>query len=271
MTPDEAYPDHPGLARVRHLQRAGRWNDALDLLSGADDPAAVELRADVLTDRHQWRVDDRTEALAAIDAVRPGNEPLATLLTAQIEYWLRLFERRAPDDLAAERRDLPTLTEDPVEDFLLAAKAFGDAPMHDWAMFWYAVGSENVRDDVATARPVYDEVVARATERGELLLASYGNRHLGFVAVYLDGDREAGLDLLRLSAQQRAAVAARPHVAAAQSALAMALDDIAAADPGAKPEPTAGAPGTAGPESTYLRALVNHTAAALDLTWLKTP
>ena len=274
MRPDEAYRDRPGLAPARHLQRAGRWDEALPLLDGARDPAALGLRADILCDRHQWRLDDRSEALDAIDAVRDTDGPLAMLLTAQLEYWVRLFRRNvmAGADVTADLGDQPTLVEDPVEQFRLAgesAAAAGDQGLRDWAMFWYAVSSENVRDDLPTARPVYAEVFARATERGELLLASYASRHLGGVALYDDGDREKGLELLKLSMYQRATVGARPHLAAAQAMYAMGLDDAAASEPGATPKPGSGDHGTAGPESTLLRTLVKHTANDLDLTWLK--
>ena len=46
---------------------------------------------------------------------------------------------------------------------------------------------------------------------------------------------------------------------------AMALDDAAA---GATPKPNSG-PAGASPDSALLRDLVAHTAAELDLTWLK--
>jgi hypothetical protein len=268
MRPDETYREYPLLASARQLQRAGRWDQALDVLAAADDPAARDLSADLLADRHSWRLDDRTEALAAIEAVRAGNEPLAILLTAQVDYTARLFRLNAPPDTAGPLRDAPDLVADPVEDFLLAAKAADDTGLRDWALFWYAVSTENVRDDTGTARPVYAEVAARATERDEPLLASYANRHLGALALYEDGDRETGLELLRRSVHERAAVGARPQIAAQQSLLAMALDDIAAAGSGTTPTPGAGAPG-ATPESAALRALVRRTAHELDLTWLK--
>jgi hypothetical protein len=273
MRPDEAYRDHPVLGPARHLQRAGRWDEALGLLSGADYTQALDLRADILCDRHQWRLDDRSEAVAAIDAIGGTNAPLATLLTAQLEYWVRLFRRNvmAGAGVDADLGDLPTLVKDPVEEFRIAAGSAGsgDDGLRDWAMFWYAVSSENVRDDLETARPVYAEVSARATERGELLLASYASRHLGGVALFDDGKVDQGLELLRLSMYQRATVGARPHLAAAQAMYAMALDDAAAAEPGTTPKPDTGPPGTAGPETTLLRSLVRHTAQDLDLTWLK--
>ncbi len=264
MKPDETYSSRPALAPARYLQRAGRWDEALTVLQD-DDPLAAQLRADILTDRYQWRLGDRTEAVAAIDAIRDDNPELARLLTAQLEYWVQLFHRNRPDsdDLA----DLPTLVDDPVEEFAQLAKAITDPGLQDWVLFWYAVSSENVRDDLDTARPLYAEVLTRATARGELLLASYASRHSGGVALFDDGDVERGLDLLRLSVLQRATVGARPQLAAAQALLAMALDDVAAAEPGTTPTPEEGTVSSS--ESDLLRDLVEHTARELDLTWLK--
>jgi hypothetical protein len=203
MRPDEAYRDRPALAAARHLQRAGRWDLALDLLAGADD--AADLRADILCDRHQWRLDDRTEAVAAIDAIRETNGHLATLLGAQLEYWAYLFRKNvmAGADVAADLGDPPGLVADPVEEFHRVTKEADDEGLRDWAAFWYAVSSENLRDDLATARPLYTDVYERATARGELLLASYASRHLGGVALYDDGEVAKGLDLLKLSMYQR--------------------------------------------------------------------
>lgn len=261
MKPDETYRSRPALASARYLQRAGHWDEALAVLGA--DPLAAQLRAEILTDRHQWRLDDRTEALEAIDAIRTENPELARLLTAQLDYWVRLFQRRAGSSLAG----LPALVEDPVEEFQQVVKAATDPGMRDWAMFWFAVSSENLREDTATARPLYAEVLARATERGELLLASYASRHSGGVTLFDDGDVDKGLDLLRLSVHQRATVGARPQLAAAQTLLAMALDDVAATEPGTTPKPESGK--VSSPETDLLRSLVAHSAQELGLTWLK--
>jgi hypothetical protein len=269
MRPDEAYRDRPVLASARHLQRAGRWDLALDLIADSPDAYnAADLRADILCDRHQWRLDDRTEAIAAIDAIRGTNRSLAMLLTAQIEYWAHLFRKNvmAGANVDADPGEPPGLVADPVEEFHRVTKETDDEGLRDWATFWYAVSSENVRDDLATARPLYAEVYERATARGELLLASYASRHLGGVALFDDGEVAEGLELMKLSMYQRATAGARPHLAAAQSLYAMALDAAAAAEPGTTPKPGAGEPG---PESTLLRSLVAHSAAELDLTWLK--
>lgn len=260
MRPDETYRDRSDLAPARLLQHAGRWDDALTTL-GASDQVSLDLRADILVDRHSWQHDDRTEALHAIAA---ASEPLSTFLIAQVDYTTRLARVNGTSTLAG----LPDLVNDPIEDFLRAAKATPDNGFGDWALFWYAVSTENLRDDTATARPVYAEVATRATARDEPVLASYANRHLGALLLYEDGDTAAGLDLIRLSLHQRAATGARAQVAAQQSLLAMALDDLAATPPGTTPAPATGTP-NATEESRALRTLVSRTAHELDLAWLK--
>lgn len=263
MRLDEAYLDRPELAVVRHLQRAGRWDEALALLPRTGSPDVAVLRADVLADRHQWRLDDPAEALAAVAAIRDSHPAVAMLLDAQLEYWAFLFHKNTD----GVYDDLPGRVADPVEQFHRVWKDVDDEGLRDWAGFWYAVSTENMRDDHATAAPVYAEVYDGATRRGELLLASYATRHLGGLALFVDGDAARGLELLRLSMYQRATVGARPQLTAAQAMYAMALDDVAAAEPGAAPKPGAGKPGVS-PESGLLRDLVAHTAAELDLTWL---
>ena len=263
MRPDEAYLDRPELAVVRHLQRAGRWDEALTLLPSSADPDVALLRADLLADRHQWRLDGRDEALAAVDAIRDSHPAVAMLLDAQLEYWAFLFHKNTDGDYSG----LPGLVADPVEQFQRVWKDVDDPGLRDWAGFWYAVSTENMRDDGMAAAPVYAEVLEGATRRGELLLASYATRHLGGLALFAEGSADRGLELLRLSMYQRATVGARPQLAAAQAMYAMALDDVAAS-PGGTPVPGAGSPG-ATRESALLRSMVAHTAAEIDLTWLK--
>lgn len=263
MRPDEAYLDRPELAPARHLQRAGRWDEALALITG-DGPDALALRADILADRHQWRLDDPAEALAAVSAIGASHPDDAMMLDAQLEYWAFLFHKNTDGDY----NDLPGRVADPVEQFHRVWKDTADEGLRDWAGFWYAVSTENMRDDHATAAPVYAEVLRGASERGELLLASYATRHLGGLALFVDGSTAQGLELLRLSMYQRATVGARPQLAAAQAMYAMALDDVAAAPDGSVPVPGGGEAG-ASPDSGLLRELVAHTAAELDLTWLK--
>src|SRR5215468_4416239 len=92
---------------ARTLQLAGRWDLALDALPAGDGAAA--LRAEILVDRHLWRLDPPDEALAAIDAL--DGTPLAALLRGQIRYWrllIPLFEQPgtpAPVEQAAAISD----------------------------------------------------------------------------------------------------------------------------------------------------------------------
>jgi hypothetical protein len=63
MQLDVAYMARPRLAAARQLQRAGRWDLALDLLAAErPDPSATALRAEILVDRHWWRLDRAEEA-----------------------------------------------------------------------------------------------------------------------------------------------------------------------------------------------------------------
>lgn len=67
----------PRLAAARQLQRAGRWDLALDLLAAEPpDPSATALRAEILVDRHWWRL-DRAEARTERDLLRDTATRLA--------------------------------------------------------------------------------------------------------------------------------------------------------------------------------------------------
>jgi hypothetical protein len=209
---------------ARALQRAGQWD--LALRQAPPDPA---LRAEILTDRHLWRLDPVDEAVAAIAEI---SGDLAEYLTAQLEYWRLLLHLG----------DTPR-GGDPVAAFA----GLRDGPLRGWADFWHAVSLENLRGDGAGATPGYTRAASIAAETGDLLLESYAVRHLGGQALDA-GDRVAALPLLRRSLHLRAACGARPHVAAAAAMLADALD----------PDP----------EAESLRAIVAATATDLHLTWL---
>jgi hypothetical protein len=141
------------------------------------------------------------------------------------------------------KTDDPVIGPDPVAEF---ERVDGQiAP--GWATFWLGVSLENLRLDEAGAQAAYRRALATALEEGDLLLESYVVRHQ---ALYLlKQDHEAGLALLRRSLHLRAGCGARPHVAAAQAALAEALG--------------------VGPESVLLRRLVARSAQELNLAWLK--
>jgi hypothetical protein len=210
------------------LQRAGQWDAAL-----AAAPTAAR-RAEILTDRHLWRLDPPGEALAAIDEVEPTDPALATLLKSQLVYWHQLFKLGSPDAYGDY---------DPVDGFAAAAK---DPRLADWATFWHAVAMEHLRHDPGAAHAGYERARQAAVEAGDRLLESYAVRHQG---VQLLGDHQTGgIQLLRRSLQLRAACGARPLVTAAQVALAEALDN--------------------GPEADELREIAGATAVELGLTWL---
>jgi hypothetical protein len=205
------------------LQRAGRWDDALAL---AESPAQ---RAEILVDRHIWRLDDPAEAFAATEVVEPA---LAILLQSQLRYWNELFKFH-PSDGA-----------DPIDGFAEAAK---EPRLAGWATFWHAVATENLRDDPDAAAPGYERARESAVASGDRLLESYAVRHIGYLRVARD--RPAGVLMLRRSLQLRAACGARPHVTAAQVLLAETL-------------------GAGAPEAAELLAIARDTAVELGLTWL---
>ena len=224
------YYADPHLAAARRLQRAGDWDAALRLTP--DDADGAVLRAEILVDRHTWRLDPADEAVAAIAAIAPQEPAIAEFLTAVLEYWRQL----------AKTSDTP-LGPDPVTRF----EQLDGRIAPGWAAFWHGVTLELLRVERDAAQAVYRRALATALEEGDLLLESYVVRHQGFYL--LERDREAGLALLRRSIDLRAACGARPHVAAAQAALAEALG--------------------VGPESVLLRRLVARSAEELNLTWLK--
>ncbi|MCW2875748.1 MAG: hypothetical protein JWL99_7068 [Streptomyces oryziradicis] len=217
---------------ARHLWRAGQWDAALRQLP--DDPAGATLRAEMVVDRHLWRLDPPDEAVAAIKAIECDEPERAALLTAQLEYW-RQFLSLGGTPLGG----------DPVAAFAALA---GHDPLAGWAVFWHAVTLDNLRHDAEGAAAGYGRARTLAVAADDLLLESYAVRHLGGQAVQ-NGDAAPGLALLRRSLHLRAAIGARPHTAAAQAALADALGEV--------------------PEAAGLRAIAAGTARELGLTWLK--
>lgn len=230
MKGDSMYYADPQLAVARRLQRAGDWEGALRLTPDSEDGAV--LRAEILVDRHTWRLDSADEARSAIAQIAPSAPATAAFLIAVLEYWRQLTKSSDP-----------FIGPDPVVEF----ERLDGQVAPGWAAFWLAVAYENLRLDRDGAQAVYRRALATALEEGDLLLESYVVRHQGFYL--LERDREAGLALLRRSLHLRAACGARPHVAAAQAALAEALG--------------------VGPESVLLQRLVARSAEELNLTWLK--
>ncbi len=236
MTADATYFAAAGLAPARHLQRAGQWELALALTP--DDDGGAALRADILVDRHSWRLDPPGEALAAIDVIASRRPELAIYLTAQLEYWRRLLSQ----------------SDEPIGGGLIGtdlaaavAKVAGEDALGGWARFWHGVVLDNLMGDTAGAAADYVSALAVAQAGGDQLLESYVVRHQGGHAMEA-GDSERGIALYRRSLQLRAARGARPQTAAAQATLAEALG--------------------ATPEAAELRAIAMVTARELGLTWL---
>jgi hypothetical protein len=174
-------------------------------------------------------VDDAVEAVAAIDGTAMG-----TLLRAQLEYWRRLFK------LEGEQ-----IMDDPVTGF---ASAADDPALAGWATFHGAIARENLHDDGVSSAAGYRKAAHIARDTGDVFLESYVVRHQGDQAINRQGDRERGIALLRRSLQLRAALGARPQVAAAQIALAGELPN--------------------GPEADELREIGRMTARELGIPWL---
>jgi hypothetical protein len=215
---------------ARVLRLAGQWDLALTALP-AD---ALDLRAEILVDRHLWRLDPPDEAHAAVAVVAwAGRTALAGLLDGQLRYWLMLQTPGRPADGMAA-----------ADESLLAAA--GDPGLAGWAAFWRGVLAENIGRDRVAAAGYYAE--ASAAGEGDRLLGSYVDRHIGFHR-RADGDVEEAVLLLRRSLYARAALGAVPQVAAAQAALAGALP--------------------AGGEREVLLASARLTADELGLTWLR--
>jgi tetratricopeptide (TPR) repeat protein len=233
MPSDAPYRSVPLLHAARALQRAGQWDAALRVIAKDDRPLTHALRAEILVDRHLWRVDPADDALASVGVIAEEHPALATLLTGQLEYWRRLL-----------KTGNTPLHDDPVEAFTEAAV---DDALYGWAMFWRGVSTDNLLGERERAASGYLRALTRARIDGDQLLESYCVRHQGFQL--LETDHEQGLALLRRSMNLRAALGARPATAAAQAALGEALGDA--------------------PEGAELRALASDTAVELDLTWLK--
>ncbi|GIH92259.1 hypothetical protein Psi01_28890 [Planobispora siamensis] len=188
-------PDTPHM-----LDRAGRWDQALALLS----PEETALRAELLVNRFWWRLQGGAEAEAAVDALPP--EVTAGYLRAQIAYTRLLFglEPR-PDDVRTARRGFE--------------RAAGGDGLAGWGRFWLGVLADNIDEDRRTAGEHYAAAAGHAHD--DPLLRSYVLRHQA--AHLLKSDHATAVTLLRRSYVLRAALGARPQTAAAAATLAAAL------------------------------------------------
>lgn len=192
MFHDGTYFADPTLAPVLHLNRAGQWDLALQLLGDR----SADLRAEITADRFMWRL-GRLD-MTVIEAASPE---VVTLLTARISYWHKIFELTGGPDVDE-------------------AKVFASLP-GGWPAFWHGVVQDNVHENRELADAEYQRALGLADD--DPLLESYVIRHIGYHL--LEKDRDAGLLMLRRSLQLRAAYGARPQTAAAQLALASALGD----------------------------------------------
>jgi hypothetical protein len=240
----------PDLATPRRLYLAGYWDAALELLpAGAapgamhavgavDDPPAMALAAEILVDRRWWRLDQADEAEAAVARLQASaaDPALAWLLCGQLAYTRVLF------DLQPGRGDTAAAE----ESFGLAAE---DPRVAGWATMWLGAMTDNLRRDPAKAAVHYADAFRFARDHDDPLLESYAVRHQGAHAHALAGDHAMGVALLRRSLYLRASLGARPHVVAAEAALAEVLGP--------------------GEEAAMLRETAVHTARELGLSWLQ--
>ena len=226
-------PASQAINSARCLQRCGQWGLALAALAGADDDGrAAALRAEILVDRHAWRLDPPQEALEAARSLEPADPPLAAYLIAQLAYWQRVFN----------------LGGDPVRPDVIAAfdEVVDEPGLGSWPRFFRSVAIQYLREDFEAAAEGFDQVLASARETDDLLLESYALRHQA--EMMPPSQAPNAVELVRRSLNLRVAVGARPHCAASQAMLARTLP--------------------AGPEAAELRRLSAHTAVELGLTWL---
>lgn len=227
MLSDATYLADPALAPSCHLRRAGQWEAALALLP----PDAAALRAEILVERQFWRLDPPGEAIEAVRSL--GESALGAMLLTQLEYTRQLF-----------KLDGEPIMADPVAGF---ADAATDPDLAAWATFHHAISTLILREDPAAADEGFARALALAP--GDAFLESYVVRHQGDLLINWKGRREAGLALLRRSLYLRAALGARPQLAAAATTLAGELPP--------------------GPEADELRTLAKRTARELEIPWLQ--
>jgi hypothetical protein len=209
-----------------HLQTAGQWEAAAALVDG--DPA---YRAQILVERSFFTGKGTEEAVAAVDALDPGTA--RDYLLGQLAYQRLLFEQAEAGDEDVVRQGLDAADQEPA--------------LQGWSKFRRGVFAENVLEDLAGARTSYEAAYEHARAAGDLYLESYVVRHLGGLAADA-GDPQTAETLLRRSLHLRAALGARPQVAAAQATLADFIAD--------------------GPEKETLREAARHAGRELGISWL---
>lgn len=212
------------------LRLDGEWDGALVMLADLGEDVGG-LRAEILTDRYCWRLDDPMPAEQAVAGLE--DHALRGYLAAQLAYTRTVFSLgRRPDDEQVIHAGL--------------REAARHEELRAWSTFWQGVVADNVHADHDTARQRYDEALALSRSSGDLLLESYVVRHQA--GHLIDSDSPGGEALLRRSLHLRSALGARPQTAAAQATLADVL----------KP----------GPERDTLLQAARATASELGLAWL---
>jgi hypothetical protein len=229
MDYDTAYITDRALDVARALQRVGRWDEALAVVP----PGELAARAEILTDRFWWRLDDPAEAESAIVDLASHDRVLSGFYGAQLGYTRLLFQ------LSPRAGDL-----DQTRDGFAAAAR--DPRLDGWGTFWLGTMADNIDHDPEAAARYYATALCLSHGHDDPLLESYAVRHQGDHA--LASDEGLGLHLLRRSYYLRATLGARPQTAAAAVTLAEAL-----------------APGQ---EADQLRETAGITARELGLTWL---
>lgn len=191
---------------ARRLHQAGGWDAALAVLAGSTGTEAAELRAEILCERYFFRADGLDAAMAAAEAV-DAESAWGQFLRAKLAYSRLLFKNDP------RPRDYQT-----AEAGYRAAAA--DPARRGWSIFHLGVLADNIAEDHAAAKTLYDEALAIARAEHDLYLESYVIRHK---AAHAGTDTER-LGMLRRSLHLRSTAGARPQTAAAMLSLAQELD-----------------------------------------------
>jgi hypothetical protein len=224
----------PELRSARYLNRAGRWDAALEALPHSTTVHAVALRAEILVERHWWQQRGIDAAVEGVARLAEDDEALAGFLTAQIACARVLFDAAPlPGDTGRAR-----------DGFRISAQ---DPRLEPWALFWSGVAADLLGHDSEAAASWLSRALPASIRSADPLLESYVVRHQGLQRS--ETDPAAGLALLRRSLALRSALGATPQVAAAQAALAPLLGEDA--------------------EAAVLRDAVALAAEELDLVWLR--
>lgn len=229
MDTNTAYIVNPAEDSARALKRAGLWDLALEL----PGTVSTALRAEILTDRFWWRLEESATAEAAVAALLEEDPLLGGFYDAQLAYTRTVF-------------GIDSRPEDPQRARAGCAAATGDERLAGWASFWLGAVAEHVDHSPQRATGHFNRALDVALDDKDPMLESYAIRHLGGQA--LDNGDATGLDLLRRSYHLRAALGARPQTAAAAATLAASLPP--------------------GGEADQLKKIAAETARELRLTWL---